>query len=74
MLHAPIAPISAAEFGWCVQVLLRAVRHNFLNIDDTFDNVDDHEQLHLFNSYYDYSQSIVGEDNDGRSVGAVLPP
>ena len=47
-----------------------------LDIDDTFDTVHGHQQLRLFNSYYDeYGfQPIVVFDGDGRLVGALLRP
>lgn len=47
-----------------------------LDIDDTFDAVHGHQQLRLFNSYYDdYGfQPIVVFDGDGRLVAAVLRP
>lgn len=47
-----------------------------LDIDDTFDAVHGHQQLRLFNSYYDeYGfQPIVVFDGDGRLVGALLRP
>jgi len=47
-----------------------------LDIDDTFDAVHGHQQLRLFNSYYDeYGfQPIVVFDGEGRFVGALLRP
>lgn len=47
-----------------------------LDIDDTFDAVHGHQQLRLFNSYYDeYGfQPIVVFDGEGRLVGALLRP
>jgi hypothetical protein len=47
-----------------------------LDIDDTFDAVHGHQQLRLFNSYYDeYGfQPIVVFDGDGRLVAALLRP
>jgi len=47
-----------------------------LDIDDTFDAVYGHQQLRLFNAYYDeYGfQPIVVFDGDGRLVGALLRP
>ncbi|MCI2394468.1 IS1380 family transposase, partial [Aliiroseovarius sp. N1F302] len=47
-----------------------------LDIDDTFDAVHGHQQLRLFNSYYDeYGfQPIVVFDGAGRLVGALLRP
>lgn len=47
-----------------------------LDIDDTFDTVHGHQQLRLFNAYYDeYGfQPIVVFDGDGRPVEAVLRP
>jgi hypothetical protein len=47
-----------------------------LDIDDTFDVAHGHQQLRLFNAYYDeYGfQPIVVFDGDGRLVGAVLRP
>jgi hypothetical protein len=54
----------------------RAPRHIVLDIDDTFDAVHGHQQLRLFNAYYDeYGfQPIVVFDGEGRLVGAVLRP
>lgn len=54
----------------------RAPRQIVLDIDDTFDTVHGHQQLRLFNAYYDeYGfQPIVVFDGDGRLVGAVLRP
>ena len=54
----------------------RAPRQVVLDIDDTFDAVHGHQQLRLFNAYYDeYGfQPIVVFDGDGRLVGAVLRP
>ena len=54
----------------------RAPRQIVLDIDDTFDAVHGHQQLRLFNAYYDeYGfQPIVVFDGDGRLVGAVLRP
>ena len=45
-----------------------------LDIDDTFDAVHGHQQLRLFNSYYDeYGfQPIVVFDGEGRLVGTLL--
>ncbi|PWL29667.1 IS1380 family transposase [Marivita sp. XM-24bin2] len=47
-----------------------------LDIDDTFDAVHGHQQLRLFNAYYDeYGfQPIVVFDGGGRLVGALLRP
>ncbi len=47
-----------------------------LDIDDTFDAVHGHQQLRLFNSYYDeYGfQPIVAFDGEGRLVAAMLRP
>jgi len=47
-----------------------------LDIDDTFDAVHGHQQLRLFNAYYDeYGfQPIVVFDGEGRLVGALLRP
>ena len=47
-----------------------------LDIDDTFDAVHGHQQLRLFNAYYDEFgfQPIVVFDGEGRLVGAVLRP
>jgi len=47
-----------------------------LDIDDTFDTVHGHQQLRLFNAYYDeYGfQPMVVFDGDGRLVGALLRP
>ena len=54
----------------------RAPRQIVLDIDDTFDTVHGHQQLRLFNAYYDeYGfQPIVVFDGEGRLVGAVLRP
>ena len=54
----------------------RAPRQIVLDIDDTFDAAHGHQQLRLFNAYYDeYGfQPIVVFDGDGRLVGAVLRP
>ncbi|MBC2861634.1 IS1380 family transposase [Stappia sp. 28M-7] len=54
----------------------RAPRQIVLDIDDTFDAVHGHQQLRLFNSYYDeYGfQPIVVFDGTGRLVGALLRP
>ena len=54
----------------------RAPRQIVLDIDDTFDAAYGHQQLRLFNSYYDeYGfQPIVVFDGDGRLVGALLRP
>ena len=51
-------------------------RQIVLDIDDTFDTVHGHQQLSLFNAYYDeYGfQPIVVFDGEGRLVGAVLRP
>ena len=51
-------------------------RQIVLDIDDTFDTVHGHQQLRLFNAYYDeYGfQPVVVFDGDGRLVGAVLRP
>jgi len=53
-----------------------APRQIVLEIDDAFDTVYGHQQLRLFNAYYDeYGfQPIVVFDGDGRLVGAVLRP
>ena len=53
-----------------------APRQIVLDIDDTFDAVHGHQQLRLFNAYYDeYGfQPIVVFDGEGRLVGAVLRP
>lgn len=47
-----------------------------LDIDDTFDAVHGHQQLRLFNSYYDeYGfQPIIAFDGEGRFVGVLLRP
>ncbi len=47
-----------------------------LDIDDTFDAAHGHQQLRLFNAYYDeYGfQPIVVFDGEGRLVGALLRP
>mgnify|MGYP006433061861 FL=1 len=54
----------------------RAPRQIVLDIDDTFDAVHGHQQLRLFNAYYDeYGfQPVVVFDGEGRLVGAVLRP
>jgi hypothetical protein len=54
----------------------RPPRQIVLDIDDTFDVVHGHQQLRLFNAYYDeYGfQPIVVFDGEGRLVGAVLRP
>jgi hypothetical protein len=54
----------------------RAPRQIVLDIDDTFDAVHGHQQLRLFNAYYDeYGfQPVVVFDGDGRLVGALLRP
>lgn len=54
----------------------RVPRQIVLDIDDTFDTVHGHQQLRLFNAYYDeYGfQPIVVFDGEGRLVGAVLRP
>lgn len=51
-------------------------RQIVLDIDDTFDTAHGHQQLRLFNAYYDeYGfQPIVVFDGEGRLVGAVLRP
>ena len=56
--------------------LARAPRQIVLDIDDRFDAVHGHQQLRLFNAYYDeYGfQPITVLDGDGRLVGAVLRP
>ena len=58
------------------QSFVRAPGQIVLDIDDTFDAVHGHQQLRLFNSYYDeYGfQPIVVFDGDGRLVGAILRP
>ena len=47
-----------------------------LDIDDSFDAVHGHQQLRLFNAYYDeYGfQPIVVFDGEGRLIAAVLRP
>jgi len=54
----------------------RVPRRIVLDIDDTFDAVHGHQQLRLFNAYYDeYGfQPIVVFDGEGRLVGALLRP
>lgn len=54
----------------------RPPRQIVLDIDDTFDVAYGHQQLRLFNAYYDeYGfQPIVVFDGEGRLVGAVLRP
>ncbi|MGX0877783.1 hypothetical protein ACSSV4_002476 [Roseovarius sp. MBR-154] len=54
----------------------RVPRQIVLDIDDTFDAAHGHQQLRLFNAYYDeYGfQPIVVFDGEGRLVGAVLRP
>ncbi len=46
------------------------------DIDDTFDAVHGHQQLRLFNAFYDeYGfQPIVVFDGEGRLVGTLLRP
>jgi hypothetical protein len=58
------------------QSFARAPGRIILDIDDTFDAVHGHQQLRLFNAYYDeYGfQPIVVFDGDGRLVGALLRP
>lgn len=58
------------------QSFVRASGRIILDIDDTFDAVHGHQQLRLFNAYYDeYGfQPIVVFDGDGRLVGALLRP
>lgn len=58
------------------QSFARAPRQVVLDIDDTFDAVHGHQQLRLFNAYYDeYGfQPIVVFDGEGRLVGALLRP
>lgn len=58
------------------QSFARAPRRIVLDIDDTFDTVHGHQQLRLFNAYYDeYGfQPIVVFDGEGRLVGALLRP
>ena len=62
--------------GFYCQSFARAPAQIVLDIDDTFDAVHGHQQLRLFNSYYDeYGfQPIVVFDGDGRLVGALLRP
>lgn len=47
-----------------------------LDIDDTFDAVHGHQQLRLFNAFYDEFgfQRIVVFDGEGRLVGTLLRP
>jgi hypothetical protein len=47
-----------------------------LDIDDTFDAVHGHQQLRLFNAFYDAFgfQPIVVFDGEGRLVGTLLRP
>lgn len=54
----------------------RAPSQIVLDIDDTFDAVHGHQQLRLFNAFYDeYGfQPIVVFDGDGRPVGTLLRP
>jgi hypothetical protein len=54
----------------------RAPKQIVLDIDDTFDAVHGHQQLRLFNAYYDeYGfQPIVVFDGQGRLVGSLLRP
>ena len=58
------------------QSFARAPGRIVLDIDDTFDTVHGHQQLRLFNAYYDeYGfQPIVVFDGEGRLVGALLRP
>ncbi len=53
----------------------RAPQQIVLDIDDTFDAVDGHQQFRLFNAYYDeYGfQPIVVFHGEGRLLGVVLP-
>lgn len=54
----------------------RVPRRIVLDIDDTFDAVHGHQQLRLFNAFYDeYGfQPIVVFDDGGRFVTAILRP
>ena len=65
-----------AMVRFCCAAFARAPRQIVLDIDDTFDTVYGHQQLRLFNAYYDeYGfQPIVVFDGEGRLVGAVLRP
>jgi hypothetical protein len=58
------------------QSFARVPEQIVLNIDDTFDAVQGHQQLRPFNAYYDeYGfQPIVVFDGEGRLVGALLCP
>jgi hypothetical protein len=58
------------------QSFARVPRQIVLDIDDTFDAVHGHQQLRLFNSYYDeYGfQPIVVFDGEGPLVGTLLRP
>ncbi len=51
-------------------------RRIVLDIDDTFDAVHGGQRLRLFNAYYDEHgfQPILGFDDEGRMIAAVLRP
>ena len=59
---------------FCCQFFLRVPSRIVLDIDDTFDAVHGHQQLRLFNAYYDEFgfQPIVIFDGEGRLLGALL--
>lgn len=58
------------------QSFARAPSRIVLDIDDTFDAVHGHQQLRLFNAFYDEFgfQPIVVFDGEGRLVGTLLRP
>ena len=58
------------------QSFARAQSRIVLDIDDTFDAVHGHQQLRLFNAFYDEFgfQPIVVFNGEGRLVGALLRP
>ena len=58
------------------QSFARAPGRIVLDIDDTFDAVHGHQQLRLFNAFYDEFgfQPIVVFDGEGRLVGTLLRP
>ncbi|HKK56669.1 IS1380 family transposase [Marinobacter sp.] len=68
--------MAQAMIQFYCQSFTRVPSQIVLDIDDTFDVVHGHQQLRLFNSYYDeYGfQPIVVFDGDGRLVGALLRP
>jgi len=68
--------VARAMVHFYCQSFARVPRRIVLDIDDTFDAVHGHQQLRLFNAYYDeYGfQPIVVFDGEGRLVGALLRP